>query len=78
MKNQESKQTQQSGNQKIGCNVTSCMHNCIDDSTCRLDQINVTPCGMNGNKTPEGETACGSYHYAGNLNVEEKKSSLNT
>lgn len=78
MKNQPNQKNQQTGMQKIGCNVTSCAHNCIDDCTCKLDQIRVSPCKMNGNKTPEDETACSSYHYAGDLNIEEKKSSLNT
>ena len=26
---------------KIKCNVVKCVHNCIDDSTCRLNTIKV-------------------------------------
>lgn len=69
---------EESGSQKIGCNVTNCAHNNIDDCTCKLDQIRVSPCRLHGDKTPEDETACASYYYVGDLNVEEKKSSLNT
>ena len=49
--------------QKIECNVSSCAHNCLEDSTCRLDRIMVKPCYLNQSRTPEGDTACGSYFY---------------
>ncbi len=58
--------------QKIECNVTSCVHNCIDDSTCRLEKIQVAPCDLKGDKTADKETLCSQYRYTGNLNVEEK------
>lgn len=54
--------------QKIECNVSSCAHNCIEDATCRLDRIMVTPCSRDISRVPEGETACSSYFYSGKLN----------
>lgn len=61
--------------QKIGCNVASCAHNCIDDSTCRLESIRVTPCsGVKGDGSPFKETLCSSYLHAGEMNIEEKSS----
>ena len=32
------------GSDRIKCNVTKCVHNCIEDSTCRLDSIVVCEC----------------------------------
>lgn len=58
--------------QKIECNVSSCAHNCLEDSTCRLDRIMIKPCSLNQSRTPEGETACGSYFYVGEMNVVER------
>ena len=57
--------------QKIMCGVTDCLHNCIDDSTCRLDSIKVN-ISSEGNKAgcKEG-TCCISYDYAGDLNEVE-------
>lgn len=57
---------------RIKCNVAKCVHNCIDDSTCRLDTIKVQEC-MNdrGSSKREDQTACGSYEYIGNLNKSE-------
>lgn len=57
---------------RILCNVTKCVHNCIDNSTCRLDSIKVREC-MNDKKSDkkEDQTACGSYEYVGNLNESE-------
>lgn len=57
---------------KILCNVTKCVHNCIEDSTCRLDSIKVCEC-MNDKKSRrrEDQTSCGSYEYCGNLNTDE-------
>ena len=57
---------------KIQCNVSKCMHNCIEDSTCRLDSIMVCEC-LNDKKSnmKEDQTACGSYKYGGNLNSSE-------
>lgn len=50
---------------KIKCNVAKCVHNCIDDSTCRLDSIIVCEC-MNDRKSKikEDQTSCGSYYYS--------------
>ena len=60
------------GDDRIKCNVAKCAHNCIDDSTCRLNSIKVCEC-MNDNKSKkrEDQTACGSYEYVGNLNKYE-------
>lgn len=57
---------------KIKCNVVKCVHNCLDDSTCRLDSIIVCEC-MNDKKSKrrEDQTACGSYDYCGDLNKNE-------
>lgn len=57
--------------QKIECNVTECSHNCLEDCTCKLDRIQVCPCRVKGDKTPEDETACAMYSYSGNLNSKE-------
>ena len=32
----------------------------------------VKPCSINQSRTPEGETACGSYFYVGEMNVVER------
>lgn len=58
--------------QKILCNVTNCAHNCLDDCSCRLDKIQVAPCGPKGDTSAKDETLCSSYLYSGNLNSEEK------
>lgn len=57
--------------QKIQCNVAHCTHNCIDDSTCRLDKILVSSCTTKANESANDTTACASYHYCGDLNVTE-------
>lgn len=62
---------------KILCNVSDCTHNCIDDSTCKLESIKVSVCN-NKAKDIKDKTLCASYENCGDLNVEEKKSSLNT
>ncbi len=48
------------GDDRIKCNVSKCLHNCIDDSTCRLNSIKVCEC-MNDKKSKnrEDQTACG-------------------
>lgn len=58
--------------QKIECNVSTCAHNCLEDSTCRLDRIMVRPCIGNESRAPEDKTACGSYFYIGEMNVAER------
>lgn len=60
--------------QKIRCNVVECIHNCIEDSTCRLEKIQVCPCHAVLNKEeamPRDVTACASYQNAGDLNIVE-------
>lgn len=57
--------------QKIQCTVSDCAHNCLEDSTCRLEKIQVCPCGHKGNAEKQEDTLCGSYHFAGNLNAKE-------
>lgn len=61
-----------SHNQKIDCNVTKCMHNCIDDCSCRLERIQVCPTSARNTDTYDDETACGMYTYVGDLNTQEK------
>lgn len=50
--------------QKIKCNVSDCTHNCIKDSTCKLEQIQVCPCSSSITKDALKDTACASYEYA--------------
>ncbi|MBR1883690.1 MAG: DUF1540 domain-containing protein [Clostridia bacterium] len=49
--------------QKIDCNVDSCMHNDINTCTCKLERIHVCPCKMSPEKSAEAMTACSMYHY---------------
>ncbi len=58
-------------NQKIGCNVDTCMHNDVARCQCRLDKIRVSPCKMSNEKNPESQTACSMYDYCGDLNKRE-------
>lgn len=55
---------------KIECNVVDCMHNCIENSTCKLDAIRVCNCTGDKYAKKEDGTACSSYDYAGDLNEE--------
>lgn len=57
--------------QKIDCNVDTCMHNDISKCECRLDEIQVCPCKMSSEKSPESQTACSMYHYYGDLNKRQ-------
>lgn len=59
------------GSQKIMCGVTDCIHNCIDDSTCRLESIKVNVSSGNDKAGSEEGTCCKSYDYAGDLNEVE-------
>ena len=52
------------GEQKIKCNVNDCTYNCLEDSTCRLEQILVCPCRVDYTKDPLKDTACASYKYS--------------
>ncbi|MBR5227478.1 MAG: DUF1540 domain-containing protein [Clostridia bacterium] len=52
------------GYQKIKCNVSDCTHNRLEDSTCRLETIQVCPCGSKTTTDPLKDTACASYEYA--------------
>lgn len=58
--------------QKIECNVSSCAHNCLEDSTCRLDRIMINPCSSTKDKMSVEQTICGSYNYVGNMNIVER------
>lgn len=60
-------------NQKIKCNVGECVHNCIQDCTCRLEKIQVCPCSskLEEDSLPRDKTACASYQNAGDLNITE-------
>ena len=60
-----------SGNQKIKCGVTDCIHNCIDDSTCRLDSIKVNVVSDKSKANCKDGTCCKSYDYGGDLNEVE-------
>lgn len=53
-----------SGEQKIKCNVCDCTHNRLEDSTCRLKQIQVCPCSGTPTKNAIKDTACASYEYS--------------
>lgn len=61
--------------QKIKCSVSSCTHNCVEDCTCRLEDVEICPCihqkKDDGNK--DFETSCNSYCYCGNENIYESK-----
>ena len=57
--------------QKIECSVADCTHNCIKDSTCRLDKIRVCPCISDEKTASDESTQCSSYHYLGDLNAKE-------
>lgn len=52
------------GYQKIKCTVADCTHNCIQDSTCLLDEIAVCNCRHDKTKDPLKDTACSSYQYS--------------
>lgn len=56
--------------QKIQCNVTECAHNCLEDSTCRLDRILVTHGVERSDEDSKDETACAMFTFVGNLNAE--------
>ncbi len=58
--------------QKIECSVSHCAHNCIEDSTCRLEAIKVCPCGPKIKENYEEDTACSSYDYIGDLNTRSE------
>jgi len=59
------------GDQKIKCNVSDCTHNCIENSTCRLEEIQVCPCSHNATKDALKDTACSSYEYS-NVQYSER------
>lgn len=59
------------GSQKIKCGVTDCVHNCIDDCTCRLDSIKINVSYDKSKACCTDETCCKSYDYAGDLNQVE-------
>ncbi|MDD3303868.1 MAG: DUF1540 domain-containing protein [Clostridia bacterium] len=67
----EKEKSDKKGSQKIMCGVTDCAHNCIDDSTCRLEAIKVNVMQDNRKAECEDGTCCKSYDYAGDLNETE-------
>lgn len=52
---------------KIKCNVNVCAHNCKEDSTCRLKQIQVASCTCDETGYYKDDTACKSYKYDGEV-----------
>lgn len=56
--------------QRIKCNVVECVHNSLESSTCRLDEIIVTHGKTRNDNDTDDETACGMYKFIGNLNAE--------
>lgn len=56
------------GNLKINCNVSMCAHNCVEDSTCLLKEINVARIKADESGDADVDTACHSYRYIGNEN----------
>lgn len=57
--------------QKIKCGVTDCIHNCIDDSTCRLECITVNVVSNRRHASDIDGTCCKSYYNGGDLNKAE-------
>lgn len=57
------------GNLKINCNVSTCAHNCVEDSTCLLKEINVARIKADESGDADVDTACHSYRYIGNENL---------
>lgn len=48
-------------NQKIKCNVCSCMYNNEQNNVCTLDEIKVCYCPGCGNGKAKDESMCDSY-----------------
>lgn len=67
----KNKETEEGIGQKIKCGVTDCMHNCIDDSTCRLECIKVNVMSDRSKASCKDGTACCSYDFGGDLNEAE-------
>lgn len=61
--------------QKIKCTVTECAHNCLEDSTCRLDEILVSHGLTRSDESSKDDTACGMFHFVGKLNTEGARAS---
>lgn len=57
--------------QKIKCGVTDCLHNCIEDSTCRLECITVNVSSDRRHADEVDGTCCKSYDHARDLNKTE-------
>lgn len=68
---QKNEDTNKGIGQKIKCNVTECTHNCIEDSTCRLECIKVGVMSDKVKANNEDETCCNSYNFGGDLNKTE-------
>ncbi|MDD2376945.1 MAG: DUF1540 domain-containing protein [Clostridia bacterium] len=61
--------------QKIQCTVTECAHNCLEDSTCRLDKILVSHGLTRSDESSKDDTACGMFLFVGKSNAEETRAS---
>ena len=46
-------------NPGIGCSVTNCKHNCVEQQFCSLDKIYVSECAKSAKKSKD--TLCGSF-----------------
>ena len=68
---QRNEQLNQGIGQKIKCGVTDCVHNCIEDSTCRLECITVNVSSDRRHANEIDGTCCKSYYSAGDLNKVE-------
>ena len=53
-------------NQKINCNVCSCIFNNENQEICELEEINVCACTDCNNGRAEDESMCGSYKNKNN------------
>lgn len=67
----KNEETQKGIGQKIKCSVADCTHNCLEDSTCRLECIKVSVMKDRPEAKCEEGTACCSYDFGGDLNQAE-------
>ncbi len=56
-------------NFRINCNVSTCTHNSLEDSTCRLNEINVSRISAEESGDADKDTACHSYKFIGTENT---------
>lgn len=62
------KDNEYDNNYKINCNVSTCAHNCVEDSTCLLREIKVARIKAEESGDADMDTACHSYKYLGHEN----------